>query len=134
MQRMEPSRAPPRTPTSLKIRTMNLLTETLDYAPRRAASLISWLCAAMLGYGMVLQHVVGLEPCPMRIVQRYALVRRPAAVAALGGVRASQRLAPGRSAALGRCWVWRAQQGGSAAKLAAVDPPEVASVWARRWA
>jgi disulfide bond formation protein DsbB len=53
---------------------MNLLTETLDYAPRRVFALISLLCVAMLGYGMVLQHVVGLEPCPMCIVQRYALV------------------------------------------------------------
>lgn len=53
---------------------MNVLTETLDYAPRRVFALISMLCVAMLGYGMVLQHVVGLEPCPMCIVQRYALV------------------------------------------------------------
>jgi disulfide bond formation protein DsbB len=29
---------------------------------------------ALLGFGMYLQHVVGLEPCPMCIVQRYALV------------------------------------------------------------
>ncbi len=28
----------------------------------------------MLAFGMYLQHVVGLEPCPMCIVQRYALV------------------------------------------------------------
>lgn len=35
------------------------------------------LCAGSIGllaYGMYLQHVVGLEPCPMCIVQRYALV------------------------------------------------------------
>lgn len=31
-------------------------------------------CVAMLAFGMYLQHVVGLEPCPMCIVQRYALV------------------------------------------------------------
>lgn len=31
-------------------------------------------CIAMLAYGLYLQHVVGLEPCPMCIVQRYALV------------------------------------------------------------
>lgn len=29
---------------------------------------------AMLAFGMYLQHVVGLEPCPMCIVQRYALI------------------------------------------------------------
>jgi len=28
----------------------------------------------LLAYGLYLQHVVGLEPCPMCIVQRYALV------------------------------------------------------------
>lgn len=31
-------------------------------------------CVALLAYGLYLQHVVGLEPCPMCIVQRYALV------------------------------------------------------------
>ena len=35
---------------------------------------ISGACIAMLAYGVYLQHVVGLEPCPMCIVQRYALV------------------------------------------------------------
>lgn len=29
---------------------------------------------AMLAFGLYLQHVVGLEPCPMCIVQRYALI------------------------------------------------------------
>ena len=43
-------------------------------APRRALALISLACAAMLVFGMYLQHVVGLEPCPMCIVQRYALI------------------------------------------------------------
>ena len=31
-------------------------------------------CIAMLAYGLYLQHVVGLDPCPMCIVQRYALL------------------------------------------------------------
>ena len=31
-------------------------------------------CLAMLLFGMYLQHVVGLEPCPMCIVQRYVMV------------------------------------------------------------
>lgn len=31
-------------------------------------------CIAMLAFGLYLQHVVGLEPCPMCIVQRYAMV------------------------------------------------------------
>jgi len=44
------------------------------WAPRRVLVLISVGCVAMLGFGLYLQHVVGLEPCPMCIVQRYALV------------------------------------------------------------
>ena len=43
-------------------------------APRRAFALICVACLAMLAFGMYLQHVVGLEPCPMCVVQRYALV------------------------------------------------------------
>lgn len=38
---------------------------------------MGWLaivCVGMLAFGMYLQHVVGLEPCPMCIVQRYALI------------------------------------------------------------
>jgi disulfide bond formation protein DsbB len=43
-------------------------------APRRALALICAACVAMLAFGMYLQHVVGLEPCPMCVVQRYAFV------------------------------------------------------------
>ncbi|MCK9259996.1 MAG: disulfide bond formation protein B [Azoarcus sp.] len=32
------------------------------------------LCSAMLGFGLYLQEVVGLHPCPMCIMQRYALL------------------------------------------------------------
>jgi disulfide bond formation protein DsbB len=39
---------------------------------------------AMLAFGLYLQHSVGLEPCPMCIVQRYALIL----VAILAGVAA----------------------------------------------
>ena len=42
--------------------------------PNRVFALISVTCVAMLAFGMYLQHVVGLEPCPMCIVQRYALI------------------------------------------------------------
>ena len=31
-------------------------------------------CVGLLAFGLYLQHVVGLEPCPMCIVQRYAMV------------------------------------------------------------
>lgn len=36
-------------------------------------ALISLGCFAMLAFGLYLQHSVGLSPCPMCIVQRYAL-------------------------------------------------------------
>jgi protein dithiol:quinone oxidoreductase len=45
-----------------------------DNAPRRVMVLVCLACVALLVFGMYLQHVVGLEPCPMCIVQRYALV------------------------------------------------------------
>ena len=38
---------------------------------------MAWIaatCVALLAFGMYLQHVVGLDPCPMCIVQRYAMV------------------------------------------------------------
>jgi protein dithiol:quinone oxidoreductase len=41
---------------------------------RQGAGWIALACAAMLGFGLYLQHVAGLEPCPMCIVQRYALI------------------------------------------------------------
>jgi len=41
---------------------------------RKAMAAISLICLALLGFGVYLQHVVGLEPCPMCIVQRYAFV------------------------------------------------------------
>ena len=43
-------------------------------APRRSLALMSAACVAMLAFGLYLQHSVGLDPCPMCIVQRYALV------------------------------------------------------------
>ena len=52
-------------------------------------------CVALLSFGMYLQHVVGLVPCPMCIVQRYAMVLM--ALVALVGV-----LLPSRKASL---WV-----------------------------
>ena len=45
-----------------------------DSAPRRVLALTAAGCVLMLAFGLYLQHVVGLEPCPMCIVQRYALL------------------------------------------------------------
>ena len=53
---------------------MDFLTTLFDRHPRRVFYLVFITCVALLGYGMYLQHVVGLEPCPMCVVQRYALV------------------------------------------------------------
>jgi disulfide bond formation protein DsbB len=58
-----------------------------ENAPRRVLALVSAACVALLAFGLYLQHVVGLEPCPMCIVQRYALVL----VAIIAGVSAMAR-------------------------------------------
>ncbi|WP_027014952.1 disulfide bond formation protein B [Comamonas composti] len=60
-----------------------------DKTPRRITALIFLACVAMLAFGMYLQHVVGLEPCPMCIVQRYALIG-VAVFAALASLRGSR--------------------------------------------
>ena len=41
---------------------------------RAVMALIVAACVALLVFGMYLQHVLGLEPCPMCIVQRYAMI------------------------------------------------------------
>ncbi len=59
----------------------------LERNPRQLLGLIALVCIGMLAFGLYLQHVVGLEPCPMCIVQRYALI----AVALVAGVTAFLR-------------------------------------------
>mgnify|MGYP006193892569 CR=1 FL=1 len=49
---------------------MNLTSLT----PSRLLGLIALSGIGMLVFGLYLQHVVGLNPCPMCIVQRYALI------------------------------------------------------------
>lgn len=41
---------------------------------RQIMGAVAVACLGLLGFGLYLQHVVGLEPCPMCIVQRYTLV------------------------------------------------------------
>ena len=65
-----------------------------DTAPRRVLAGLALVCVAMLAFGLYLQHVVGLEPCPMCIVQRYALIL----VAVIAGIAA---LFKGRGAHIG---------------------------------
>ena len=43
-------------------------------APRQWLTWMGLSAVGMLMFGLYLQHVVGLEPCPMCIVQRYALL------------------------------------------------------------
>lgn len=54
-----------------RYRMFTFLLENLDYAPRRVMAALALLCVSMLAFGMYLQHVVGLVPCPMCVVQRY---------------------------------------------------------------
>ncbi len=51
-----------------------ILLNWLDSHPRRVFAAIAAVCVGMLAFGLYLQHGVGLEPCPMCIVQRYALI------------------------------------------------------------
>jgi protein dithiol:quinone oxidoreductase len=52
----------------------NLKNHLNNLTLRQGAGWVVLACLGMLAFGMYLQHVVGLEPCPMCIVQRYALI------------------------------------------------------------
>lgn len=73
---------------------MNALLKLPAEHPRLLLALIAAVCVAMLAFGMYLQLVVGLEPCPMCIVQRYALIL----VALAAGVAACMGSSPWRNA------------------------------------
>ena len=62
---------------------------------RQIMGAIFLACVALLAFGLYLQHVVGLEPCPMCIVQRYALllIAVVAVLAAAFGARAWRSVA-----------------------------------------
>lgn len=61
-----------------------------EQAPRLLFGTLFAACAALLGVGLYLQHVVGLEPCPMCIMQRYAFVAL-ALVALVAAIHAPRR-------------------------------------------
>lgn len=42
--------------------------------PRAVFSLMFLACTGLMAFGLVLQHVMKLEPCPLCIVQRYAFI------------------------------------------------------------
>jgi disulfide bond formation protein DsbB len=75
------------------------VTVWLDNAPRRVFALLSAVCVGLLAFGLYLQHGVGLEPCPMCIVQRYTLVFI-AIVSGLSGVSDKKILHVGGAALL----------------------------------
>lgn len=56
-------------------KVLSIVIASLLAHPRRVFGAIALICAAMLAFGILyLQNVVGLDPCPMCIVQRYALI------------------------------------------------------------
>ena len=66
---------------------MQFVFDLIDAHPRRIYGMTALVAALLLAFGLYLQHVVGLEPCPMCIVQRYAFVL----VALLAAVAATLR-------------------------------------------
>ena len=63
------------------------LTYWLDNFPRRIFALVGLLSISMLAFSQYLQHVIGVIPCPMCIVQRYAFIL----VAFIAGLTAVSR-------------------------------------------
>jgi len=95
----------------------------LGQQPRRVLGLVSAACVAMLAFGLYLQHVVGLEPCPMCIVQRYALV----AVAVVAGIAALLRRPAARHGGVALMGVFAAFGAFVAARQSWLqwNPPEI---------
>jgi disulfide bond formation protein DsbB len=94
-------------------------------APRGVFAVVAAACIGMLAFGLYLQHVVGLEPCPMCIVQRYALVL--VAVFAIAGALLKGRAA--HLAAAGGMLAFAGFGGFTAARQSWLQwfPPEIAS-------
>src|SRR6185312_11050532 len=57
---------------SLKVRSEKSFLKRIR--PRPIYFGIFLICAALMGFGLYLQHVEHLEPCPLCILQRYAFV------------------------------------------------------------
>ena len=104
---------------------MDFVFALCNSAPRRVLLAFVAAVACLLLYGVYLQEVVGLVPCPMCIVQRYAMLLLAACAAA--GAAARSRGAQ-MAAALG---VFLCAAGGAfvAARQSWLQwyPPEVAS-------
>jgi disulfide bond formation protein DsbB len=104
---------------------MGVVLNWFDRAPRRLLALVALGCVAMLAFGLYLQHVVGLEPCPMCIVQRYALIL----VALVAGIAASFRARGAHIAGAGLMTLLAGFGGFVAARQSWLqwNPPEIAS-------
>jgi disulfide bond formation protein DsbB len=76
--------------SSLDLAALSLRVAGVELTVQRMFALVALACVGMLVFGLYLQHVVGLNPCPMCIVQRYALIG--VAVIALVGSRLSRPL------------------------------------------
>ncbi|ATE60962.1 disulfide bond formation protein B [Thauera sinica] len=70
---------------------MSLLQQICRLPARTLFFALFAICVGLLGGGLYLQHVVGLQPCPMCIMQRYAFVAVAliALIAALHGPAAT---------------------------------------------
>lgn len=64
-----------------------MILQWLENAPRRVLAAVCAVCLGLLAFGLYLQHAVGLVPCPMCIVQRYAML----GVAVVSGLTAWSR-------------------------------------------
>jgi len=73
-----------------KGKTVTVLFDLFDAYPRRIYGLTAIVAVLLLLFGLYLQHEVGLVPCPMCIVQRYAFVL-VALVSAVAATRKSPR-------------------------------------------
>jgi disulfide bond formation protein DsbB len=61
------------------------------FSTRLFFSSIFIVCAGLLGFGLYLQHVVGLEPCPLCVFQRVAFIVI-ALLALIGAIHNPQKL------------------------------------------
>ncbi len=97
----------------------------IERNPRQILGLIALVCVGMLAFGLYLQHVVGLEPCPMCIVQRYALI----AVALVAGITAFLRSRVALWTGVGVMAVFAVFGAGVAARQSWLQwyPPEIMS-------
>jgi protein dithiol:quinone oxidoreductase len=104
---------------------MNALLALPGQRPRLVLALVAAVSVAMLAFGMYLQHVQGLEPCPMCIVQRYALIL----VAVLAGLAACLRAPVGRAVAVSAMGLFAVFGAFTAARQSWLqwNPPEILS-------